>query len=406
MPLYQESAKKLTKEADTDTFSEEAENPNKYDSTRTEEPASDLIDLDDENLGKPGKRFCYELIDCPNPNCVVKRRQIIQCFRFFSRRSEEEKQQLTLTDRKCRNCFYKKGWDIGVISENLFSDIIEKRKLKIEKSDRIKQNTLVEIYLAELAKKPLSRDEEYELAKKIAGDSEASELFLLANLKLVTRIAKKYTHKGLGIMDLIQEGNIGLIKAISKFDFTLGYRFSTYAAYWVRYYMQRALAKQGNTIRIPHHLLTVANKIKRKIQEYEYANFCSPTLSELAKMLGLEEEKILTVIRITQTPISIHAKVGKDDEDETIEYYLTDKKMLSPEETALENLKKNAINSAIADLPERLRYIIENFYGFSEEDLSLAEIGRRLNVSRERARQLLHQALQKLQQNEFIKDFN
>jgi RNA polymerase nonessential primary-like sigma factor len=170
--------------------------------------------------------------------------------------------------------------------------------------------------------------------------------------------------------------------------------------------MQRALAKQGNTIRIPHHLLTVANKIKRKIQEYEYANFCSPTLSELAKMLGLEEEKILTVIRITQTPISIHAKVGKDDEDETIEYYLTDKKMLSPEETALENLKKNAINSAIADLPERLRYIIENFYGFSEEDLSLAEIGRRLNVSRERARQLLHQALQKLQQNEFIKDFN
>jgi RNA polymerase primary sigma factor len=343
-------------------------------------------------------------MECPNPNCIVRRRQIIQCFSFFSRRTIEKKQELTCCSRECNQCFYKRGWELGLLNEGFFKDILEKRKLKIDKADRIKRNTLVEIYLSELAKKPLSRDEEYQLAQKIAGDTQAAELFLLANLKLVTRIAKKFSHKGLGLMDLIQEGNIGLIKAISKFDFTLGYRFSTYAAYWIRYYMQKAMAKQGNVIRIPHHLLTVANKIRRKIQEYEYANYCSPTLAELAKMLGLEEEKILTVLRITQTPVSIHAK-GDDSEDgQSIDYYISDKKTLTPEETAFENLKNQAVHKAIEELPERLKYVVRCFYGFSEDELSLAEIGRRLEISRERARQLLRQALQKLQESEFIQN--
>ncbi|MEW6712934.1 MAG: sigma-70 family RNA polymerase sigma factor, partial [Candidatus Riflebacteria bacterium] len=190
----------------------------------------------------------------------------------------------------------------------------------------------------------------------------------------------------------------------SKFDFTLGYRFSTYAAYWIRYYMQKAVANQGSSIRIPYHLLTVAHKIRRKIQEYEYSNYRAPSLTELAKLVGLEEEKILSVIRITQTPISIHAKVGDDDEEDTMEYFLSDRKALTPEETAIERLKNEAVNKAIEDLPERLKYLVKHFYGFSDDELNLAEIGRRLNISRERARQLLHQALQLLQENEFIKN--
>lgn len=359
--------------------------------------------VEEEKIGEPGMRFCHELIDCPNPNCVVRRQQIIQCYQFFSRRTPEEKLQLTCCGRTCDECFYKRGWDIGLLHEGLFADIIEKKKLKITTADRVKRNTLVEIYLSELSKKPLSRHEEFALAQKIAGDREASELFLLANLKLVTRVAKKFSGGSLALMDLIQEGNIGLIKAIAKFDHTLGYRFSTYAAYWIRYYMQKAVANQGTTISIPHHLLTVAHKIRRHIQEFENEFFRPPLIGELSKILGLEEEKILSVLRITQTPVSIHAKTNQDEDDEgSLEYYLEDKKTLTPEESALEKMKNDAVNLAILKLPERLRYIVESFYGFKEEELTLAEIGRRLNISRERVRQLLHQALQQLQQEESI----
>ena len=254
-----------------------------------------------------------------------------------------------------------------------------------------------------ISRKPLSRDEEFKLAQKIAGDREASELFLMANLKLVTRVAKKFSGGSIPIMDLIQEGNIGLIKAIAKFDYTLGYRFSTYAAYWIRYYMQKAVANQGTTIKIPHHLLTVAHKIRRHIQEFESQFFRSPSISELSQTLGMEREKILNVLSITQTPVSIHASTDSDsDSAEGMEYYLEDKKNLSPEEAALEKMKNEAVKEALARLPERLRFVVESFYGFNDEELSLADIGRKLDISRERARQLLLQALTILQKEEAI----
>lgn len=359
--------------------------------------------LNSEKIGTVGMRFCHELLECPNPNCTVRVQQIFECYKYFSRRSPEDKQKLTCTDRTCDQCFYKRGWDLGILNESLFSDIIDKKKLALASADRVKRNTLVEMYLSELSKKPLSREEEYALARKIAGDHEASELFLLANLKLVTRVAKKFSGGSLPLMDLIQEGNMGLIKAIARFDHTLGYKFSTYAAYWIRYYMQKAVATQGSSIRIPHHLLTVAHKIRRHIQEFENQFFRSPSISELSEILGMEKEKILNVLNITQTPVSIHAGTSSDDENnESMEYYLADKKNLSPEETALENFKNEAVHQGLAKLPERLRFIIEKFYGFSDEELSLAEIGRRMDISRERVRQLLHQALKLLQKEEAI----
>jgi len=375
--------------------------------------AADVIPSDQEHqdeshadqIGTPGMRFCHEVVECPNPNCPVKAQQIIQCFRYFSRKTPAEKQQITCTSRKCDECFYKRGWDIGILNEGLFQDVIEKKKLHISTADRSRKNTLVEIYLAELSKKPLSRNEEYALAQKIAGDKEASELFLMANLKLVMRVARKFSGSSLGLMDLVQEGNIGLIKAIAKFDHTLGYRFSTYAAYWIRYYMQKAVANQSTSISIPHHLLTVAHKIQKQIQFFEGQFFRPPSLSELSKLMGLEEEKILNVLRLTQAPVSIHSKIGDDEEDGTLEYLIADKKNLTPEEAALEKLKSEAVAQAIQNLPDRLRYVVENFYGFTDEELSLAEIGRRLNISRERARQILAQALQILEKENLIADF-
>lgn len=348
------------------------------------------------------KRFCYEIVSCHNVNCPVREQQIIRCFKFFEPRSKEEKEKTTCCNRDCNQCFYKSGWDIGVLNEESFADIIEQKKLKFEADNRYRKNLIVDIYMAELAKKPLSKEEEMELAKKIAGDKKASELFLIANLKLVTKIAKKFSSK-LPLMDLIQEGNIGLIKAIAKFDYHLGYKFSTYAAYWIRYYMQKAVSEQATSISIPCHLIAVANKIKIQIRKFEEEFSRSPSLNELSQLVGISEDKIINVLNVTKTPISIYSKSSNDsDEEETIEYYIEDKKTLTPEETFFEKQKTEAITSALNALNRRQIYIVKNFYGINCDEISLAEIGRRINISRERVRQLLQQALAKLQQQSSI----
>ena len=349
-----------------------------------------------------GKRFCYEIMDCHNALCPVREQQIIRCFKFFQPRSDKEKEKITCCSRTCDKCFYKTGWDLGTVSESNFADIIAKKKNKLKSSNKYKKDLIVSIYMAELAKKPLSHEEEIELAKKIAGDKEASEVFLMANLKLVTKIAQRFTSK-MPFMDLIQEGNIGLIKAISKFDYRLGYKFSTYASYWIKYYMQKAVSEQASTISIPCHLIAVANKIKQQISKFEEELSRPPTLEELSNILGIEEEKIVNILNVTKTPISIYSKVSKDEDDEeTIEYYLEDKQSLTPEEAYFEKQKILAIKEALDFLEERQSFIIKNFYGIDCDEISLAEIGRRLNVSRERVRQILYESLKKLSQHSSI----
>lgn len=363
-----------------------------------------------ETAGKPGMRFCWEVMACPNPRCPVRERRIIRCFKFFEPRGTDGKLAVTCGERICDVCHYREGWEMGIISEELFEDVLAEKRLNIARADRIKRQTLVEIYLDELSRKPLTRQEEQTLARKIAGDRDANELLLTANLKLVARIAGGYSNRGLSIMDLIQEGNIGLIKAVAKFDYTLGYRFSTYAAYWIRYYMQKALSEQGREMRIPQHLLAVAHKIQRKIRELEAELFRAPTLQELSQVLNLEEDRILEIIRITQTPISLEAgsQNAGDEEGTAPEYFIADRRQLSPEEIALEQAKSEACRKAIALLPERQRELVELYYGFRDDVPSLAEIGRRMGISRERARQILKEALEVLGKKEFVaslKDF-
>ena len=348
------------------------------------------------------KRFCYEIMDCHNSLCPVREQQIIRCFKYFQPRSQKEKEKITCCTRTCDKCFYKTGWDLGTVSESNFSDIIEKKKIKLQTPSKYRKDLIVSIYMAELAKKPLSHEEEIALAKKIAGDKEASEIFLMANLKLVTKIAKRFSTK-LPFMDLIQEGNIGLIKAISKFDYRLGYKFSTYAAYWIKYYMQKAVSEQSTSISIPCHLIAVANKIKLHIHKFEEELSRPPTLAELSQIVGIDEEKIVNILNVTKTPVSIYSKVSNgEDEEETIEYYIEDKQSLTPEEAYFEKQKIEAIREALGILDERQRSIIENFYGINCDEISLAEIGRRLNISRERVRQILFVSLKKLSQHSSI----
>ena len=348
------------------------------------------------------KRFCYEIMDCHNPLCPVREQQIIRCFKYFQPRSQKEKEKITCCSRTCDKCFYKTGWDIGTVSESNFTDIIEKKKIKLQSPSKYRKDLIVSIYMAELAKKPLTHEEEIALAKKIAGDKEASEIFLMANLKLVTKIAKRFSTK-LPFMDLIQEGNIGLIKAISKFDYRLGYKFSTYAAYWIKYYMQKAVSEQATSISIPCHLIAVANKIKLHIHKFEEELSRPPTLVELSQIIGIDEEKIVNILNVTKTPISIYSKVSNsEDEEETIEYYIEDKQSLTPEEAYFEKQKSEAIQEALGILDERQRSIIESFYGIGSDEISLAEIGRRLNISRERVRQILFVSLRKLSQHSSI----
>lgn len=359
-------------------------------------PKRESISQHFKALKNPDKnmRFCYEILNCNNTSCPVRQQQIIKCFNYFNPK---------LGKKNCAQCFYKKGWDLGIIDQKIFADVIKSKKLKRELITSRKQNTLIEAYLAEVAHKDLDRDEELKIAKRLLGKNKdpqkAYELITQANLKLVARISKNYSYSPSMLMDIIQEGNIGLMKAAKNFNSELGYKFSTYASYWIRYYMQKAIAEQRH-IRIPHHLLTFVNKLKRKIKNFTDKEGRNPTLAELSELTGAKEEKILNAINVTNAPLTIYSE-DKDDENSSAEIYIKDKTTLTPEEVSLEKIKNEALHKAVSKLPERLQYVINYYYGF-EDDLSLAEIARRLGISRERARQLLKQALEKLQEQDSL----
>ncbi len=351
------------------------------------------------------RRFCWQLVDCSNPNCPVRVRGIFRCFMYFRKMSAEEKRTLTCCQRTCDTCHYKQGWDIGLIDESMFADLIQRRQQMMARAERIKNHGIVEMYLHELARKPLDRAGELALAKRLAGDRQASELLLAANLRLVVRIARNYLGRGVQLLDLVQEGNLGLIQAVAKFDFTLGYRFSTYAAYWVRHYIQRAIADQARVVRIPHHVLVVAHRIQQTVRTFSAEWQRAPTLDELSKALALDPEKVLEIIRLSETPLSIEAVSHAGDEEggpSSVDYLLIDRSALNPEEVALETAKNEAVAEALAKLPERLAEVVRLHFGFGCEPANLADIGRKLDLSRERVRQLLGQALERLRDMEFV----
>ena len=236
-----------------------------------------------------------------------------------------------------------------------------------------------------------------ELSVRVAnGDEEAAAMLAESNLRLVVSIAKRYVGRGLLFLDLIQEGNIGLMKAVEKFDYDKGYKFSTYATWWIRQAITRALADQARTIRVPVHMVETINKMSRIQRQMTLELNREPSEEEIAARMEIPVEKVREVIKISQDPVSLETPIGEED-DSHLGDFIKDERSLSPEEYATNEILKEEIQSVLATLQPREQQVLELRFGLIDGTCyTLEEVGKRFNVTRERIRQIEAKALRKL----------
>jgi len=277
----------------------------------------------------------------------------------------------------------------------------EELKEKIEElNKKIKKGTSdpVRMYLSEIGRVSLlTKSEEIELAKRIeAGDKRATDLLIRSNLRLVVSIAKKYLGRNLTLLDLIQEGNIGLMKATEKYDWRRGYKFSTYATWWIRQAITRAIADQARTIRIPVHMVETINKFLRTARRLAQDLGRDPKPEEVAKVMGIDDEKAREIIKISQDPTSLEKPVGEED-DSRLGDFLEDSSTMAPDEAASHELLKGHLKEVLETLNPRERKILELRFGLEDgRARTLEEVGHEFRVTRERIRQIEAKALRKL----------
>lgn len=256
----------------------------------------------------------------------------------------------------------------------------------------------VHIYLKEIGNYPLlSLAEEIELSKRIEeGDEVAKQLLAESNLRLVVSIAKRYVGRGLSFLDLIQEGNLGLIKAVEKYDYTKGFKFSTYATWWIRQAITRSIADQSRTIRIPVHMSEVINKTYRISRNLLQELGREPTEQELAVAMGLSIEKVRDILKVSADPISLDTPIGEED-DSHLGDFIRDDNILGPEEAASYSILKDQISKLLDTLTEREQKVLILRFGLEDgRSRTLEEVGKEFNVTRERIRQIEAKALRKL----------
>ncbi len=268
----------------------------------------------------------------------------------------------------------------------------------------------VKIYLKEIGGVPLlTTDEEIELAQRMAeGDVNAKKRLSEANLRLVVSIAKKYVGRGMQFLDLIQEGNLGLIKAVEKFDYTKGFKFSTYATWWIRQAITRAIADQARTIRIPVHMVETITKVKKVSSQLLHENGHDPSPEEIAERLGMPVDKVREIMRVAQDPVSLETPIG-EEEDSHLGDFIPDDDAPAPAEAASHTLLKEQLNEVLNTLTDREAKVLKLRFGLEDgKSRTLEEVGQRFDVTRERIRQIEAKALRKLRhpsRSKKVKDF-
>lgn len=331
----------------------------------------------------------------------VTYQEILQCF-------PEPEKKLPLVDA-LYDMFASEGIEVKEAQKLLQLSDEKSKGQKLPEVSEI-SNDSVRMYLREIGRIPLlTTEEEVRLAKRSeAGDEVAKKKIIEANLRLVVSIAKKYIGRGLSLLDLIQEGNAGLLRAVEKFNFRKGYKFSTYATWWIRQAITRAIADQARTIRIPVHMVELINKMIRTQRQLVQDLGRPPLPEEIAAEMDIPLDKVEHIIKISQETVSLEAPVG-EEEDSKLGDFIEDKENMSPEEVAIYQILKGHIGEFIQSLAPREQKILKLRFGLEDgQTHTLEEVGKEFGVTRERIRQIEAKALQKLkkhEQSERLKDY-
>ena len=307
--------------------------------------------------------------------------------------------------------------NIEIVDDSVADDVLNDNDLNMSddlemtlSTEGIAIDDPVKIYLKEIGRVPLlSPDEETELAKRMAeGDSYAKKRLSEANLRLVVSIAKKYVGRGMQFLDLIQEGNLGLLKAVEKFDYTKGFKFSTYATWWIRQAITRAIADQARTIRIPVHMVETITKVKKVSSQLLHETGHDPSAEEIADKLDMPAERVREIMRIAQDPVSLETPIG-EEEDSHLGDFIPDDDAPAPADAASLMLLKEQLNEVLSTLTDREAKVLRLRFGLEDgRSRTLEEVGKEFDVTRERIRQIEAKALRKLRhpsRSKKVKDF-